>query len=301
MKENTSYGFFTESRRYNGKAGRGWTLVHSDYTVRFWGVRGSIACPGPDSVRYGGNTSCVEIRCGVHLMVFDGGTGLRLLGNELLRSGQPADLDLFYSHTHFDHICGLPFFAPCYDARSKIRIWAGHLNGKGIEAVLNNMMIAPLFPIPMGIFTANIEFIDFAAGAALTPHPGVRLATGSLNHPNDATGYRIEYGGKVVAYITDTEHRPGVLDPNVLKLIDRADVMIYDASYTDAEFPEHLNWGHSTWEEGVRLANAARVGTLVIFHHDPGHDDTFMDQVAADAANARPGTIVAQEGLVLRP
>jgi phosphoribosyl 1,2-cyclic phosphodiesterase len=162
-------------------------------------------------------------------------------------------------------------------------------------------MIAPLFPIPMGIFTAKIEFNDFAAGAELAPHPGVRISTGPLNHPNDATGYRIEYRGKVVAYITDTEHRPGGLDPNVLKLIDRADVMIYDASYTDAEFPEHLNWGHSTWEEGVRLADAAGVGTLVIFHHDPGHDDAFMDQVAADAAIARPGTIVAQEGLVLRP
>jgi phosphoribosyl 1,2-cyclic phosphodiesterase len=276
-------------------------LVHSDYTVRFWGVRGSIACPGPDTVRYGGNTSCVEIRCGSHLMVFDGGTGLRLLGNELIRGGQSVDLDLFYSHTHFDHICGLPFFAPCYDEQSKIRIWAGHLNGKGIEAVLNNMMIAPLFPIPMGIFTAKIEFIDFTAGQVLVPHPGIRLSTGPLNHPNDATGYRLEYGGKIVTYITDTEHRPDGLDPNVLKLIDRADVMIYDASYTDAEYLEHRDWGHSTWEEGVRLANAAGVKTLVIFHHDPGHDDDFMDHVAADAAIARPGTIVAQEGLVLRP
>ncbi len=102
--------------------------------MRFWGVRGSIACPGPDTVRYGGNTSCVEIRCGDRLMIFDGGTGLRLLGNELMGAGRPAELDLFYSHTHFDHICGLPFFAPCYDARSHIRIWAGHLNGIGIEA-----------------------------------------------------------------------------------------------------------------------------------------------------------------------
>jgi phosphoribosyl 1,2-cyclic phosphodiesterase len=276
-------------------------LVHSDYTVRFWGVRGSIACPGPDTIRYGGNTSCVEIRCGLHLMVFDGGTGLRLLGNELMNTGQPAELDLFYSHTHFDHICGLPFFAPCYDARSRIRIWAGHLNGKGIETVLNNMMIAPLFPIPMGIFTAKIAFIDFTAGDTLVPHPGIRLITGPLNHPNESTGYRIEYGGKVVAYITDTEHRADGLDRNVLKLIDHADVMIYDASYTDAEYPARRGWGHSTWQEGVRLADAAGVKTLVIFHHDPGHDDGFMDQVAIDVAIARPGTIVAQEGLVLRP
>jgi len=235
-------------------------------------------------------------------MVFDGGTGIRLLGNELMATGRPAKLDLFYSHTHFDHICGLPFFAPCYDRQSSLRIWAGHLNGnKGIEAVLNNMMIAPLFPIPMGIFTAKIDFTDFSAGDVLTPHPGIRLHTAPLNHPNGATGYRLEYGGKVVGYITDTEHRPGERDPNVLTLIKGAEVMIYDASYTDAEYPAHRDWGHSTWQEGVRLADAAGVKTLVIFHHDPGHDDDFMDQIAAEAAAARPGTIVAQEGLVLRP
>ena len=276
-------------------------MGHSDFAVRFWGVRGSIACPGPDTVRYGGNTSCVEVRCGDRLLIFDGGTGIRLLGNELMRGRKPIDIDLFYSHTHFDHICGLPFFAPCYDPRAKIRIWAGHLNGIGIEAVLNNMMIAPLFPIPMGIFTADISFRDFHAGETLSPHPGIQLRTAPLNHPNGATGFRLEYGGRSVAYITDTEHHPGQPDRNVLQLIDGADIMIYDSSYTDAEYPTHEHWGHSTWEEGVRLADAGAVRTFVIFHHDPGHDDTFMDQVAADAAATRPGTIVAQEGMVLRP
>jgi phosphoribosyl 1,2-cyclic phosphodiesterase len=276
-------------------------LAHSNFSVRFWGVRGSIACPGPDTVRYGGNTSCIEIRCGNRLMLLDGGTGLRLAGNELMRAGAAPRLDLFFSHTHFDHVCGLPFFAPCYDSRSRIRIWAGHLNGGRIEAVLKNTMIAPLFPVPMGIFAAKVRFVDFAAGATLTPYPGIRIATAPLNHPNGATGYRIEFAGKVVTYITDTEHRPEGLDRNVLGLADHADVMIYDATYTDAEYPLHKDWGHSTWEEGVRLADAAQVRTLVIFHHDPSHDDTFMDRIAADAAAARPGTIVAQEGLVLRP
>ncbi|HEY1260705.1 MAG TPA: MBL fold metallo-hydrolase [Stellaceae bacterium] len=276
-------------------------MAHSNFSVRFWGVRGSIACPGPDTVRYGGNTSCIEIRCGNRLMLLDGGTGLRLAGNELMRAGAAPRLDLFFSHTHFDHVCGLPFFAPCYDSRSRIRIWAGHLNGGRIEAVLKNTMIAPLFPVPMGIFAAKVRFVDFAAGATLTPYPGIRIATAPLNHPNGATGYRIEFAGKVVTYITDTEHRPEGLDRNVLGLADHADVMIYDATYTDAEYPLHKDWGHSTWEEGVRLADAAQVRTLVIFHHDPSHDDTFMDRIAADAAAARPGTIVAQEGLVLRP
>ena len=102
-------------------------MGNPDFTVRFWGVRGSIPCPGPETVRYGGNTACVEIRCGKRLLIFDGGSGLRLLGNELMRNGQELDLDLFYSHTHLDHIVGLPFFAPCYEAKSRIRFWAGHL------------------------------------------------------------------------------------------------------------------------------------------------------------------------------
>jgi phosphoribosyl 1,2-cyclic phosphodiesterase len=253
-------------------------------------------------VRYGGNTSCLEFRCGKRLIIFDGGTGLRQLGDTLMSGGGPVDLDLFFSHTHLDHIVGLPFFAPCYDPRSRIRIWAGHLSpDHGIQAVLNKMMIAPLFPIPLDVFAAQIEFVDFAAGETIEPHPGIRLVTAPLNHPNGATGYRVEYAGKSVAYVTDTEHRPGERDPNVLRLADHAEVMIYDSTYTDAEYETHRDWGHSTWQEGVRLADAAGTRTLVIFHHDPGHDDAFMDEVAAQAAKARPGTIVAHEGLVLKP
>jgi len=278
-------------------------LPQSDVSIRFWGVRGSIACPGADTVRYGGNTSCVEVRCGRRLIVFDGGSGLRPLGNSLVASGRPVDLDLFYSHTHFDHIVGLPFFAPAYSAGNRIRFWAGHLkhSGSEIKKVLQNMMSAPFFPIPIEVFEAQLSFRDFTAGETLTPHTGLKLITAPLNHPDGATGYRIEFAGKAVAYITDTEHRSGQSDPEVLKLMQRADVVIYDCTYTDEEYARHRHWGHSTWEEGVRLAKEADAKQFVIFHHDPGHNDAMMDQIAADAAKLRPGTVVAHEGLLLQP
>jgi len=278
-------------------------LVQTNLTIRFWGVRGSIPCPGPETARYGGNTSCVEVRCGRRLMVFDGGSGMRPLGKALLEGGRPVDLDLFYTHTHLDHIVGLPFFAPAYSAGCRIRFWAGHLKpvGADIKSVLQQMMSAPLFPIPIDVLEARLDFRDFSAGETLAPHSGIKLVTAPLNHPDGATGYRIEYGGKAVAYITDTEHRAGSSDPNVLKLMQHADVAIYDSTYTDEEYPRHRHWGHSTWEEGVRLAKQARVKQLVIFHHDPSHTDTMMDQIAADAAKLRPGTVVAHEGLLLQP
>ncbi|HXM70716.1 MAG TPA: MBL fold metallo-hydrolase, partial [Thermoanaerobaculia bacterium] len=127
------------------------------------------------------------------------------------------------------------------------------------------------------------------------------IRTAPLNHPNGAIGYRIEYGGKAICYVTDTEHVPGKLDANILGLIEGADFLVYDSTYTEAELPRFAGWGHSTWEEGVRLSDAGRVKTFVVFHHDPAHDDAFMDRVAKNAEKARPGTLVAREGMVLTP
>lgn len=271
-------------------------------TVRFWGVRGSIACPGPDTVRYGGNTSCLEVNCGDRRLIFDAGTGLRRLGAALAADDGRIDGDIFLSHTHFDHICGLPFFQPFFCAGNRFRVWAGHLQPeRTLKQVICQMMVAPLFPVPPEIFAADIDYRDFAVGDRLEPGSGISVRTALLNHPDRATGYRIEFGGRSLCYITDTGHIEGRRDEALVSFVSGADMMIYDSTYTDEEFPRYRNYGHSTWQEGGRIADAAGVGRLVIFHHDPSHDDVFMDGVEAAAAAARPGTVVAREGMVLAP
>lgn len=271
-----------------------------NFTVRFWGVRGSIACPGPRTARYGGNTSSLEVRCGERLLLFDAGTGMRYLGRTL--EDVRLDADLYFTHTHFDHVCGLPFFRPLFKPQNRFRLWAGHLHGAmTLKRVLAEFMMSPLFPVPPEVFRSTLEYRDFNAGETLDAGDGVRLRTAQLNHPDGATGYRVEFEGRSFCYITDTEHVPGSLDRNVLALISKADLVVYDSMYTDDEYRGYVGWGHSTWQEGVRLCKAAGVKRLVVFHHDPEHDDDMLDGIGREVERALPGSVVAHEGLVLEP
>jgi phosphoribosyl 1,2-cyclic phosphodiesterase len=268
--------------------------------VKFWGVRGSIACPGPATVRYGGNTPCLEVRCGGHTFIFDGGTGLRPFGDALVKAGTLLDADLFLSHCHLDHVSGLPFFTPLFAERHRLRIWAGNLPpGTSLKGALRTMMSPPLFPIDVESFRADIDYRDFTPGIVMRPREGVVLHSAMLNHPGNAVGYRLELGGKVLAYLTDTELPQGEIDPKQLALAANADLLVFDCTYTQAEIAAHRGWGHSTWQDGVRFADAAKAKTLCLFHHDPGHDDDTMDKIGAEAAAARSGTLVAREGLAL--
>ena len=267
-------------------------------SVRFWGVRGSIACPGPATLRYGGNTPCVEVRCGGHTLIFDAGTGIRPLGNALVQAANTSDFDIFLSHGHIDHVIGLPFFAPLFVEDQVVRVWAGNLQpAGGVREAVRKLMSFPFFPLQVDALHAELEFHDFRAGETLTPRPGITLRTAALNHPGGAIGYRIEYGGRSVAYVTDIELGDGPIDPGLLELTRNAALVILDTTYIDKELPSHVGWGHSTWQQGLRLAKAANAGKLCLFHHDADHDDAFMDRVAAAAEAARPGTIVAREGL----
>lgn len=266
--------------------------------LRFWGVRGSIACPSPEHVRYGGNTSSLEIMAGGHVVLLDAGTGIRLLGHSLLERGITKG-SLLLTHSHWDHINGFPFFAPGFKQGHDYKVMAGHLESGSIRDVLAGQMTQPTFPVPLEAMKANLEFSDFKAGDSFELAPGVRVRTAPLNHPNNATGYRIEHAGRSICYVTDTEHIPGKPDQNVLGLIEGADVVVYDSTYTDEEFETKVGWGHSTWQEAVRLCNAANVKKLCLFHHDPEHTDDIMDAIGAEARALRPDTLVAQEGLLI--
>lgn len=268
----------------------------------FRGVRGSIPVSGPGTVRYGGNTSCVEVRCGERVLIFDAGSGLRPLG-ELLAAEGCTGLDLFLSHSHVDHVLGLPFFSFAHCPGNRLRIWSGHRGGEAgaTEGAVRHLMSSPLFPVPPEVFGADVSYRDFKAGDELRPAPEVSLRTAALRHPDGAIGYRLEYGGRSLCYVTDTEHEPGAPDENVLALVEGADAMIYDAMFTDEELPRHRGWGHSTWEEGARLCRAAGVKTYVVFHHAPDRDDEALDRIGEAARKLFPGSLVAREGMVLRP
>ena len=268
--------------------------------IRFWGVRGSIACPGPETTRYGGNTPCIEVRCGEHVLIFDAGTGLRPLGNMLAGNPAARDFDIFLTHCHLDHVTGLPFFAPFFIDGCRVRLWAGNLLPEtNVEQVIRRIMSSPLFPVEVEIFKADIAFNDFRAGDVLHPRPGVTLRTAPLDHPDGASGYRLEHEGRVFALISDTEGVPGRRDNDLIALARDADLVVYDATFTEEEIATRAGWGHSTWKRGIKLAEAAGAKRLCLFHHDPSHDDNVMDRLAAEANDARPGTIAAREGQII--
>lgn len=267
--------------------------------VRFWGTRGSIPCSGAPYIRYGGNTACVEVRCGEHVLIFDGGSGLRDLGEALVEES-PKRLHLFLTHCHFDHICGLPFFAPFFMPNIDIDVWAGHFeNGMTTSAMLDTFMTPPFFPVTPSVFKAHLGFHDLSAGDTLRPAPGIVVRTMSLNHPQGATGYSVSYEGRTVCYLTDTEAGGRAFEERFVDFARGADILIVDAMFTDEELVACTGWGHSSWRQAVDLAERAGAGTLVLFHHHPMHDDDEMDAIAAEAEAIRPGTVVARERLAM--
>lgn len=276
------------------------TPPDSEFVVNFWGVRGSIATPGKETVHYGGNTSCVEMRVAGKRLIFDGGTGLRLLGKSLLPE-MPVEAYLFFTHSHWDHIQGFPFFVPAFIPGNSFHLYGAIApNGSTMKQRLSDQMLHPNFPIPLQGMRSNLKFYDLKPGDAIAVDD-IAIETAHLNHPSEAIGYRVSWRGGTAVYCTDTEHFPDRLDDNVLQLARNADLLIYDATYTDEEYyhpkTPKMGWGHSTWQEAVKVAKATGVKQLAIFHHDPAHDDNFLLDVESQVKAAFPGGFLAREGM----
>lgn len=269
------------------------------FRVRFWGVRGSLPVSGSEFQIYGGNTICIEMQCGDHRLIFDAGSGILPAGRALRAEGI-SNTHLLFSHCHYDHIIGLPYFALLFDPECSVTLWSGHMAGlMTTRDMMSQFMRPPWFPVEPAICGANLSFRDFHPRDVLEPFPGVSISTGLLTHPGGAIGYRVEWQGKIVAMITDTEHVPGTLDPVVLDLIRDADLFLYDCTYTDAEMPRHAGFGHSSWQQAVRLAEAANVKSVGLIHHLPSRTDHDLDAIAQSLWKVFPTGFAARDGQVV--
>lgn len=266
------------------------------FSVTFFGVRGSIPTPGPDTVEFGGNTSCVEVVCGDRHLVFDTGTGMRQLGQRFLRDRKRANLDVFYSHLHWDHLQGLPFFVPLYMPGTELSFHGP----KGIGDALATQMGEPGFPVRIGDVPSRLSFDEIGDGSVIRLADDLIVRCARLNHPGGVLGYRVEYRGRSFVYATDTEHY-SCPDPKLVRLAEGADLLVYDAQYDDDEYAgkngaPRTGWGHSTFSEGVRIAESAGALCLGLYHHDPSHSDDKIREIEAMAQALRAGTFACREG-----
>ena len=246
-------------------------------------MRGSIPTPGPTTVRYGGNTSCVEVRVGGEISLLDAGTGLRALGRSLLAEfkDQPLNLTMLLTHTHWDHIHGLPFFGPIYDSRCRLRILGCEGTRQGLVNALTGQMESTYFPVPFNKLPSNIEIeelkdFNFNIGP-------VCVRALRAHHPGVCVGYRLFSPDGVVVFFPDNEPLTGGRDREMIEFLRDADLLIIDSQYDSAEYRQHLGWGHGCVDDSVALALQAGVKQLCLFHHDPDHDDQRIDSFVKHA------------------
>lgn len=270
--------------------------------IKFWGVRGSTPTPQPENMRYGGNTSCVEVRLQNRLYVFDCGTGFRALGKQLCRefNHRPVFAHILVSHFHWDHIQGIPFFAPLYDQPENRFVFHSSSRTHSLKRVVEEQMAAPYFPVDMSEMKACSEFCGIEEGR-VSLDDQVTVQAMWLNHPQGCMGFRLESQSGVMVYATDNEPGDPLFDKNVRKLAAGADVLVYDAQYLPEEYEARKRgWGHSHWREAVNIVLESGAKELVLFHHDPEHDDACIDKVVKQARDHYPRVRAAAEGMEIR-
>jgi phosphoribosyl 1,2-cyclic phosphodiesterase len=266
--------------------------------IRFWGVRGSVPTPQPENLRYGGNTSCVEVRAGEQIFIFDCGTGLRSLGHQLQHefNSRPVSAHIFVSHFHWDHIQGIPFFGPLYDQADSRFLFHASKRTRSLKRVMDEQMASPYFPVDTTEMKAQRNFYDVEEGPMNLAD--VNVQTAWLNHPQGCMGYRLETKDGVFVYATDNEPGDALFDKNVRKLATGADVLVYDSQYLPQEYEARKRgWGHSHWREAINIVTESGAKDLILFHHDPDHDDRCIDAVVKEARNYYPKVRAAAEGM----
>lgn len=274
--------------------------------IKFWGVHGSLPRPGPSTLKYGGNTACVEVRCGETLIIFDAGSGIRDLGDQLAgRHSAHKDSKIkghiFFSHLHWDHIQGFPFFNPVFVESNEFHLYGGGNLHCSIHRLMNDQMAPPYFPVALEELRSTTTFHNLQPGE-IVRIDGATIITESLNHPHGSYGYRLEYERKVVVYATDTEHDTSS-ENRTIDLARNADVLIYDAMFTPDQYLgtadglSRRSWGHSTWEGAVEIASTAGVKQLILFHH--GNDDDTVAEIERLAREQFPNCSAAYEGMVI--
>jgi phosphoribosyl 1,2-cyclic phosphodiesterase len=272
--------------------------------LTFWGTRGSIATPGPETTRYGGETSCVALtaRDPEHLVVLDAGSGIRRLGQQI--DGSVTHIDLLLTHLHLDHIVGIGFFAPLFQPKMSITVWGPRATTTLLER-LGRYLSPPLFPVRLRDVAADLELRD-------VPDDGLTLGEFTISadpviHPDPAMGYRIEAGGKVVAYLPDHEPALGPMFPSDpawtsgAAIAERATLLIHDAQYETAEYADRVGWGHSSVTDAVAFANLVEAETLALFHHDPTRTDAEVDILLdlAERTSRRTAIVGARQGATI--
>ena len=272
--------------------------------VRFWGVRGSLPVPGPATVGVGGNTPCVEIVVpGTReAIVLDAGSGIRALGLDLQRRAPGVEgIHLFLSHFHWDHVQGLPYFAPLFEPGRAIRFYTTH-HPETLQQVLAAQMAAPFYPFPLDAVSSQPAFCLLENDGVRVGEPPhvVTVTPFPLRHPQGCSGFRIESGGRVIIYATDYERGEPAFDAVLDAQCAGADLLIADAQYTDEELDAHRGWGHSTWRQAAELARAAKVGKLWLFHHDPTRSDEEVAAIERAAREVFSATDAARENLEVR-
>ena len=287
--------------------------------VSFWGTRGSVSTPGRITEKYGGNTPCVGVRCGDIQIIFDAGTGIRNLGielfDEIISTQRSPLIHLFLSHTHWDHIQGLPFFQPSYHEKTKLTIYGSPRKERSFASILKEQMDYEYFPVSMSAFSADIEIMEII-DKSINLGPLQVDWQEQVYHPGGSVRYRVSLNGKKVVYATDVElngifgaqgenETDTTLANEYIEFIRDADLLIADAQYTDDEYPEKIGWGHSSVPVLLDIAFKSNVKQLAIFHHDPQHSDKFLDQLWMQnrslyhKKNRRMDLFWAREGVTL--